>query len=285
MKLTKKVTSIVLSLALFLSLFLSAGQVSEAAVSVSTLKKAVPSKVRIMPYNEYLSGDYTSTTSIFVPYATSKNCISNIKVSQKGLYAKMTNEQKYDDSSDTYPYYGVIGLYANKEGTYKVSFDVLKKKGGAKLYSKTVTVYVKSDSPFAYAKFAGKSNWSSVQKKNKGKISFKMNKGYKLKSIEVGTYQRSEEKDNYSSEYSTSSTTKVSSTLVYKKVKNNSVITLGTNGDYYSYNYSYKSDYSTSLSHNMYDDMLATTIVKVTYVDKYTKKNADAYYYLYKIAK
>lgn len=285
MKLTKKITSVVLSLALFLSLFLSVGQVSQAAVSASTLKKAVPSKIRIMPYNEYVSGDYTSTTSIFVPYASSSNCISNIKVSKKGLYAKMTNEQKYDDSSDTYPYHGVIGLYASKEGTYKVSFDVLKKKGGAKLYSKTVTVYVKSDSPFATAKFAGKSNWYTVQNKSKGKISFKMNKGYKLKSIEVGTYQRTEEKDNHSSEDSTSSTTKVNSALVYKKVKNNSVITLGTSGNYYYYHYSYKSDNSRNLSHNMGDNMLATTTVKVTYVDKYTKKNAEAYYYLYKIAK
>lgn len=286
MKLTKKITSVVITFALFLSLFLSAGQVSEAASSASALKKAIPSKIRIMPYTEYVYGNYESTTTIFVPYASYDNCISNIKVSKKGLQAKITRESKYDNPSTNYSNYGVIGLYATKEGVYKVSFDVLTKKGGAKLYSKTVTVYVKSDSPFASATYAGKSNWYSLQKKNKGKLSIKMNKGYKLKSIEVGTYKKNApEKSSYSSDSYSYIDTRESSSLVYKKVKNNSVITLGTNGNYSSSYYCSKSDYSYSLSSSLDNDILATTIIKVTYVDKYTKKNAVASYYLYRMAK
>lgn len=286
MKLTKKITSIILTFVLFLSLFISMGQPTEASASAAALKKAVPSKVRIMPYNEYNYGSSTTTTSIFVPFASYDNCIANIKVSNNALKAKQTSENKYEESTDTYPYYGIIGLYSTKEGTYKVSFDVLKKKGGAKLYSKTVTVYVKSDNPFVSVKYAGKSNLNSVQKKAKGKLSVKMSKGYKLKSIRVGVYTKNApEKSDYSNEYYTYYSTSESSDLTYKTVKNNSVITLGTNTNYY-YSYSLsKSDSYYSLYRYLSDRILAPTLVEITYIDKYTKKPCVTTYYLYRYAK
>lgn len=286
MKFIKKFTSIILSFALFVSLVVSMGQPAEASASVSALKKIVPSKVRIMPYNEYAYGDSSSTTAIFVPYASYDNCIANIKVSNKSLKAKQTKEMKSDITEQAYPYYGLIGLYGSKEGTYKVSFDVLKKKGGAKLYSKTVTVYVKSDSPFASVKYAGKSAFSGIQPKAKGKFSVKMNKGYKLKSIRVGTYTRkTPEKTNYSDEYYTSTYSNESSELTYKTIKNNSVITLSSNTNYNAtYSYS-KSDYSYSIYRYLSDNIFATTLVEITYIDKYTKQPCIETYSLQKLVK
>lgn len=287
MKSINKITSIVLSFALFLTLFLSVGQVSQAASSASALKKAVPSKVRIMPYNEYSIANSTSTTAIFVPLASYDNCISNIKVSNSALKAKQTHEYKSETSDSVYPYYATIGLYAVKEGTYKVSFDVLTKKGGAKLYSKKVTVYVKSDSPFSSVKYAGKSCESyNIQTKSKGKLSIKMNKGYKLKSIEIGTYTRNTPvKSDNSRENYISTKTNQTSTLTYKKVKNNSVITLGTSSNYsYTYSLTKSEDYR-YIYYYLNDRILAQTTVKITYVDKYSKQNCEAYYYLYRMAK
>lgn len=275
------------------SLFLTNFQVSEAAVSAAALKKAVPSKVRIMPGSEYTSGGASSTTSIFVPFASHTNCISNIKVSKKGLTAKITREERHsvNYSDETYPSYGVIGLYAEKEGTYKVSFDVLNEKGGKKLYSKTVTVYVKSDAPVASFKYAGKTNIWGVQTKAKGKLSVKMAKGYKLKSIEVGkyVYQEAESKDTSSGSnidiYKSQKTE-----MVYTKVKNNSTITLSTvpnySSTYQKQYYSYSDDYTYSYFYRyLRDYILAETSVKITYIDKYTKQETTTYYTLYRFAK
>lgn len=286
MKLTKKITSIVLSFALFLSLFVSMGQQTEAASSVSALKKAVPSKVRIWPNTQYTYGGVSSNTTIFVPYASFDNCIANIKVSNKALKVRTTKEYKVEESMDTYPYYGIIGLYASKEGTYKVSFDVLKKKGGAKLYSKTVTVYAKSDEAISYVKYAGKKNPSGVQRKAKGKLNVKLNKGYKLKSIRVGVYTRNKAKDeDYSNEYSTSWSKSQNSSLTYKTVKNNAMITLGTKTNYdESYSYT-KSESYYDIYHSFSDTILAPTHVEITYIDKYSKQPCTATYTLYRFAK
>lgn len=78
---------------------------------------------------EYTTESSLGDTVIFVPFASQTNCISNIKVSKKGLKAKVTQEEKCSDnyySNKTYKNYGIIGLYSEKEGNYKVSFDVLK---------------------------------------------------------------------------------------------------------------------------------------------------------------
>lgn len=295
MKLIKKFTSVILTLALFSSLFLTNFQVSEAATSVSAtaLKKAVPSKVRIYPGNEYTSGSSTSTTSIFVPFASRTNCISNIKVSKKGLTTKVTCEERRGKgyNSETYENYGIIGLYSEKEGTYKVSFDVLNKKGGKKLYSKTVTVYVKYDYPVASFKYAGKTDVWSIQSKTKGKLSVKMTKGYKLKSIELGkyVYKKAENRDN--SEGSNIDIYKKQETeMVYTKVKNNSTIKLSTVPDYSSVYSKYYTQYSdgdiySSFYRYLRDRIVANTSVKITYIDKYTKQECTIYYDLQCFAK
>lgn len=293
MKLMKKLTSVILTLTLFTSLFLTNVQTSEAAVStsVSDLKKAVPAKVRIMPAKEYTSGGYSSNDTIYVPFASHKNCIANIKVSKNALKAKVTREYKHYSGLNYDSHYGIIGLYCEKEGTYKVSFDVLKEKGGKKLYSKTVTVYVKSDDPIKSFKYAGSTNTWDVQTKAKGKLSVKMAKGYKLKSIEVGKYvYKDKEIKNSTNEYGSEQSESQITEMVYTKVKNNSTITLGTipyyDSSYSKSNYQYSDDSTYNYySKYLWTRILAETSIKVTYTDKYTKKDVTVNYTLYRLAK
>lgn len=282
MKSIKKLCSVILTLALFVSIFSSSAFTSEAATkSASQLKKAVPSKVRIFAYNEY---SYNGITVYINDY---KNHITNIKTSSKNLKAKVTRKT-YD--SNTTDNYGVIGLYALKEGKYTVSFDVLTEKGGKKLYSKKVTVYAKNDSPIKSITYAGNTNLYDIQSKASGKLNVKMNKGYKLKSIEVGTYSYTDQKDtSKSSDTSVSVEKGYDTTLTYKKVKNNSKITLGTI-PYSNYTYRYSkssSDYSSSLNIYKYlnTDVIASTDVRITYIDKYTKQETTTTYTIRRFAK
>ena len=282
MKSIKKLCSVILTLALFVSIFSSSAFTSEAATkSAAQLKKAVPSKVRIFAYNEY---SYNGITVYINDY---KNHITNIKTSSKNLKAKVTRKT-YD--SNTTDNYGVIGLYALKEGKYTVSFDVLTEKGGKKLYSKKVTVYAKNDSPIKSITYAGNTNLYDIQSKASGKLNVKMNKGYKLKSIEVGTYSYTDQKDtSKSSDTSVSVEKDYNTTLTYKKVKNNSKITLGTI-PYSNYTYRYSkssSDYSSSLNIYKYlnTDVIASTDVRITYMDKYTKQETTTTYTIRRFAK
>ena len=292
----KKITSVLLIMAMCISVFAQSTVLTKAEttqkmdMSVKALKKAVPSVVRIYPHNQYTYVSQDFTTAFYVPFLTSNNCIANIKTSTKNLIAKVCEETKRVSESNNigdYSNYSVIGLYATKEGKYKVSFDVLQKKGGKKLYSKTVTVYVKSDSPFKSITYNGKDMYMNpIQTKAKGKLKVKMNKGYTLKSIEVGTYTKTVDKKE-SDENSKSE--EIRYEMTYKKVKNNSTIQLGTKGGY-SYNLSTSQyqwdDYkSYSYSCHLNDYILADTCVKVTFVDKYTKKSAIYTYYLQQFSK
>lgn len=296
MKRLNKWTSALAMLLLIVALFAIPSIDVDAAPSAATLKKAVQNRVRIMPYDDYTSsGSNSSTDIIYVPYMSKENRIGNIKVSNKALHAKQT--YYYSQTSDlgsgfdykkTFPNYGCIALYSEREGKYTVSFDVLSKKGGKKLYSKKVTVFVKADEPIKYVKYGGKKvEYDTVVSKKTGKLSVKMGKGYKLKSIRVGKFQITTD-ENKTEEYSfgTYKRRKLDGEAVYSKVKNNKNITLSETAmnkyqsisesnydDYYSY-YSYISD-----------KILAETIVEITYIDKYTKTPTVVEYSIYCFSK
>lgn len=117
-----------------------------------------------------------------------------------------------------------------------------------------------------------------LQTKKKGKLSIKMAKGYKLKSLEIGKYTCKQFKNKSTfTDFEKEVYAQVGSEMVYQKVKNNSTITLSTNSYYldhynkrqyfYSYDYTY-----TYINGSFSDSILAPTLVKVTYIDKYTKK-------------
>lgn len=296
MKRLNKWTSALGMLLLIVALFAIPSIDVDAAPSAKALKKAVQNRVRIMPYDDYTSsGSNSSTDIIYVPYMSKENRIANIKVSNKALHAKQTYYYSQTgelgnqfDYKKTFPNYGCIALYSEREGKYTVSFDVLSKKGGKKVYSKKVTVFVKADEPIKYVKYAGKKlEYNTVASKMTGKLSVKMGKGYKLKSIRIGKYQitTNEDKTDESS-YGTFKRRNLDGEAVYSKVKNNKNITLSDmTMDKYQSTYESIYDGYHSYYSNMRDGILAETIVEVTYIDKYTKTPTVAAYSIYYFAK
>ncbi len=296
MKRLNKWTSALGMLLLIVALFAIPSINVDAAPSAATLKKAVQNRVRIMPYNDNKnSGTNSSTDVIYVPYMSKENRIVNIKVSNKALHARQTYyySQTGDLGSEfdyikTFPNYGCIALYSEKEGKFTVSFDVLSKKGGKKLYSKKVTVFVKADEPIKYVKYGGKKlEYNTVVSKKTGKLSVKMGKGYKLKSIRIGKYQITTD-ENKTEEYSfgTYKSKKLEGEAVYSNVKNNKNITLSETA-MYKHQFTSESIFGDSYSYYNYmgDGILAETIVEVTYIDKYTKTPTVAVYSIYCFSK
>lgn len=112
----------------------------------------------------------------------------------------------------------------------------------------------------------------------------KMNKGYKLKSIEIGTYSLNSKSQN-DSDSTTYKYEKQQSSLTYKKIKNNSTITLGTITNYDYLDSYYQSGSYLNTRKCMSNGILAPTYIRITYVDKYSKLNCTASYYVIRFAK
>lgn len=131
-------------------------------------------------------------------------------------------------------------MYADKKGTYKVSFDLCNQKN-QKISSHSVKVYAYSDSPFKSVTYDGAKidpdsiyqTIGIVSNKEKGKFSVKMNDGYVLSEITAFT----EDKNNQS---------------VQAKIKNNSIVSLG------KYQYQFESG-SLDGEYSMDDNMFAST--------------------------
>lgn len=233
-------------------------------------KAKVDTKIRSYPQG---SGSCSIT---FDAYG---DTIKNLKSKSSSMMVKTTNVNQYRSSynSDYNSKSATIQVYTKKAGTFKFSFDIYGKDGKKKT-SHTVTVYSKTDSPLKSLKFGSRdlinysikngrsTNLNYYTKAVSGKLSVKMNKGYKLKKIEIGKTKVTKKSD---------SSIKVSSETVYTKVKNGAKIKLSSTqyqylhesgdpepkeGDRYS---SYNYDYS--------NEMFAYTYIRITYTDKYTK--------------
>lgn len=202
------------------------------------------------------------TTSITVKYAKGDARIKNIKTSSKNLFARQTQQEyrSYESTYSQYPFgYARIGLYAKKPGNYKVSFDVCDAAGKktAKLTVKVRARYNTGyDSPIQKATFSGKQDaFYTLSKKKSGKFKVTMNKGYKLKSITMVTYDAGGKR-------------------VEKKIKNNANVTLGSYVDKYEEEYVYNSYWDESESYASYHlstSLFATTTFQVEYQNKKTK--------------
>ena len=239
---------------LFLAFCLCAGMLllqPQSTVSAATTTTPTTKVLRIYSRLQ-------SNSDIHINLPKGKVCyVKNIKTNSKNLIAKNT---RYYTSTSTDEYtnpYAEIGLYAKKEGTYKVTYNICD-KAGKKLSSGKVTVYAKNDSPVKSAKFANKEINSALTGKTSGKLSISMNKGYKLKKITVATYDKSGKE-------------------VVKNFKNNSTLKLG------QYAYISRNTYSDSSSY--YTSLAARTTITVTYVDKYTKQECKLVYIIRRLAK
>lgn len=205
----------------------------------------------------YGGGDY-----IAVYLSKDGDRIGNIKSNSSNLLVKKTRESYYcttDTDWDTnqkttrYNYYSTyLSFFAKKQGTYSVTFDVVKADGSVRC-TKTIAVKAGADSlesPIKSIKYAGKDLYAyyPYATKTSGKLKVTMKKAYKLLSIEVGSYNKTGD-------------------ITYKKVKNNKKISLAKK-TVYSREYKY-SDGGTKYT---YDKLFPTTRIRITYQNKKTKE-------------
>ena len=253
MKLIKKMSC------MFLALLMVITVLAVPTPAAAAERGGVPTKVRIYP------GSYDNNAIEF-NYVNSGDQIKNIKSSSNNLIAKQTYQREESEAHSDYSTssnYAQIGLYAKKEGKYKVKFDIYSKDGTVKRSSHTVTVFAKSDAAVKSITLDGKDIWdannsSAFTTKKSAKLSVKMSSGYTLKKITIRTY----DKDGKS---------------VEKVVKNNKKITLGQYG--YAYSYNYQSEYSPEYYYGYwYKYLNAPTYIEITYKDKWTKEEDTVTY-------
>ncbi len=263
MKSTKKLVRRMILLATLFVAFFAMGIVGEAAAKKST----VPKKVRI-----YV--DSVDTDAIQVLYAKEKYQIKNLKTNSKKLIAKqsyqsyeISNDGESDNSAE-------ISLYAKKQGSYKVTFDICDEKGNVVEKKVTVQVFAKNDSPFKKVTYNGKSSIEYYTTKSSVKFKVAMNKGYKLKKIEysVNNISKDEWEDGYNCYTDTT----------WKTIKNGGKVTLNKYGYIYASRYSYGTpgDGYYYLNDHWSDEMVADTMIRVTYIDKYTKEEATSTFWV-----
>lgn len=207
----------------------------------------------ITPKKVTVSEGSISYASIRVDYSKGDAQLKNIKSSSPNLIARQTRQycSEYSDSN-----YAEIGLYAKKAGSYRVTFDVCDANGNKVSSHKVKVKAVKRNSDYTYpikeVTFAGKQfSYELLTPKKKGKFRVALNKGYKLKSIEMEYYDA----DGRSQR---------------KTVKNNADVALGL--------YTYKREYSYSRYdgddwyYSFYTRLFAETNFYVAVQDKKSKQ-------------
>lgn len=247
------------------------GGLLNCGITASAASLSYPTKLHI-------GLGYANADAIEIKLASAGDKIKNIKSSSKNLIAYQTSLDIYrsSDSPSSDRNAAGIGVYAKKKGTYTVKFSIYG-KNGKKKSTKSVKIYANNDSAVKSFKVDGKDIHSlNYVNKKTAKIKVTMNKGYKLKKIEVGTYKHTKSGNNTESE------------MKYKKIKNGSKITLGTKPYYYGHKYEDTDPYNSNYyyySENWNKGMTATTEIRITYTDKYTKQTATTYYVIDKLLK
>ena len=218
------------------------------AVCVKAAEDKIPDKVRI--YFDESSDDVWASTSIMWEMDDVDERVAHIKTSSKDCYADINYFDAYVlDGTNRQR----LGIYVRKEGTYQVTFDIVKNnkvvsKHKIKVYAYPMPVTVKLGT-LKDGLLVG----------DKGKLDVKIKKGNTIKKIESGVCKPL---DGYSNIFYRFS---------YQKVKNGSTITYGKNpqGDI-CYNNKVGSKYA--LSSNL-TYIYAPTRINVTYRDQYTKQD------------
>lgn len=232
----KRVKTVILTLIFIIvgTVLVSHGQ------AVAASKADVPASVHISAGNQV---GYACDI-IRVSFAKNKDHIKNVKTSSKSLHAEVTNILR-----DSYNNLAEIGLYAEKKGTYKVSFDIYNAKN-KKVSSHSVKVYAYAESPVKSISYGGAdmTHGTCYTELPSGKLSVTMNNGYKIKEIRVITFNKKGE-------------------LVTKFAENNEVIEISKYPEFRESQWG--NNYSMNSSGVPY------TQIYITYMDKYTKKDVE----------
>ncbi len=265
------------------------------------------------------TGTKTDIITVYGYKVSVKSSSSNLKLF-KSTYTSTTSTTKSNSKQVTKSDDNNVSVsgYAKKAGTYKVTYTVKDINGTVVAPTQTLTVVAKDDvSPFKKITYAGTSLWNNEDSrfsgltdttvyttKKKGKLVVKPASGYKIKKIEVATYNAVDTKteniystDDYehTATYTTNKSTSIEYTnsdgvtrtydkydeygnqitgnMTYKKVKSGKKITIGTT-PYTSTSTDTKTYYKTYTDTYSYDytDILPATDIRVTYYDKTTKK-------------
>lgn len=200
--------------------------------------------------------------------------IKNLKCKNKNLIVKQTGwniRRPGSTSADKVENTVDLVLIAKKEGTYTVTYDVYN--GSKKVSSNKLLVYANSDSAVKSITYAGKDLWGTAPHlvPASGTLKVILNKGYQLKSIEVGKNVLTK------TEYYTDCDMK------YKKFKNGSKLSLGKQNYEYLYESGELSEESTYYHKNYHCNMDVDVEIRITYVDKYTKTTETLYEYISKL--
>lgn len=212
----------------------------------------VPKKVHIQTKQTY-------TDDIQVVFGEGDYKLANVKSNSKNLHVRTTyvNATGSEDASnkETPWGYATIRLYARKNGTYTVTFDVVGRDRKVKSHH---SVKVRADALSAVKNITFDGQYLyGVAAKAKGKFKVSLNKGYKLVSIRMTTYDKSGK-------------------AVTKKIKNGSSVTLGK--------YRSKTVYEDSATReNWRADLLAKTEFEISYKDSFTKETKTTTSYLYRL--
>ncbi len=255
MKAWKKLTNIVLAICIMFT-----------ALLVPNMEPAA--KVKVSAKNVLVIVGQTYNAPVKITYFKEGRTIKNLKSNSSDLLVKQTTQNWDSWYSDASNNYAEISMYAKKAGKYKVTFSVCNEKN--KVVSKhtvnvTATTATAYNSPVKKAVFAGKSTYPySIVIKTSGKFKVTMNKGFKLKSITMQTYDAQGKQ-------------------VEKKIKNNANVKLGE----YAYKNEYSNEYSydNSWSYYYYTRMFAETVFTVQYQNTKTKEIGTISYSVFKMPK
>lgn len=257
MKHVKRICSVLLALVMMITII--------PLEANAATKDSIPTKVRLF------SG--VDESAISIELADETQSISNIKTSNKNLVAMLTRsdyrfEKDGDVVSNSENKYA-IGLRSKKDGKYTVSFDIID-KDKKKIATKKVTVFA-YPTPLKSITMDGKQLKSNQLTGKSAKVKVTLTSGNTIKKLEYGVYQTTKKDNSTSSE------------IVYKTFKNNSKITFGTKA--YTYSSDYSSEYSDSVYVSKYFNtgMSCPTYIRITYYDKYTKRNETFSEYFSKV--
>lgn len=187
------------------------------------------SRAKEEPYYVYAN----SVGSLGVDFKSNGSKITAIKSNDKNLRVKLTHQCDSDFE---------VEYCARKAGIYKITVTIKTKSG--EIINKNIELLAETY-PIKKAVYANRKIATSgvhYTQKMKGNLSIKMKKGYKIKKIQLGIRKQGEK-------------------IIYKKIKNNQEISLGS----------------------LYKLYAGSAVVKISYRVSDSKKMQYLYIHIYKI--
>ncbi|SEL59965.1 hypothetical protein SAMN04487770_11346 [Butyrivibrio sp. ob235] len=215
-----------------------------------------------LPKRETIAVDEETTIRLVVKSEAESIC--DVKSNSKKLIVKLVGT---GSDFETNRKWYVINAYSKHEGIYKIGYTYKTADSGQK--KKTIKVRVTKEKPYMSVKIGDKELYPDKENYlsgNKGKFVVKMTKGYKLKKIEYSKYAPMGEGKYVETQWITT------------KIKNRSRVEIP--------NIPYSSIYKRPVGNGVFEETIETITASgellITYVDKYSKKEKQILFKIYK---